>query len=293
MTDEHWTVAYRKRIGEATLIDDTERVFTAIPNTRRYWFADPFVFTKDGKSYIFAEMYDKILFKGTVGYCELTDSGPGEWKKIITEPHHLSYPFIFEHADQIYMIPESYVANEISLYKAVGFPDKWVKVKALVSDYCAVDSTVFKYGDRSYMLTMSNSVLKLFEFDTSTEIPSASDISVSINDPEQNRPAGKTFRLGDRLIRPAQDCSNGYGYALNFYSILSVSQNEYKEEPIAKIYPSQIRSTVSFKPEGIHTYSIDENYEVIDLKTYKKVKLPFVRRVYRAILWRVSKVLGV
>ncbi len=294
MFDEHWTVAYRKRIGSTDIVNNTSSPFTAIPNGKRYWCADPFVYTYKGTTYIFSEMYDKRIFRGVIGYCKLTNEGATPWKVILREQHHLSYPFILEAGGSVYMIPESYVANEISLYRAVSFPDKWEKVKPILSDYCTVDSTLFYSGGVLYMLTLNvkgEPYIELFTLDDEFNIKSHKTFS-SMSE-SQSRPAGKPFMHGDQLIRPAQDCSEGYGCALNFYRIDKLGENNYEETLIKKITPSDIVcSDIPFKPEGIHTYNIDENYEVTDLKTYKKVHFPFLRRVYRAINYRILKVLG-
>ena len=150
---EKWTIAYRKRIGDTTLLTNTEEPFKAIPNTWRYWSADPFLFENQGKTYLFAELYDRLALRGVLGCCELTGNGAGEWKIIIEEPFHLSYPYIFHHNNEIYMIPESFRSGKIILYKALEFPYKWVKVHEL-ADMIAVDSTVFKNGDEMYMITL-------------------------------------------------------------------------------------------------------------------------------------------
>ena len=58
---ENWTVAYRRRNGNATLLEDIVSPFVCIPNTWRYWCADPHIFEENGKTYIFAELYDRVL----------------------------------------------------------------------------------------------------------------------------------------------------------------------------------------------------------------------------------------
>ena len=47
---EKWTIAYRVRKDGATILDDVQTAFTPIPNTWRYWRADPFLFENDGKN---------------------------------------------------------------------------------------------------------------------------------------------------------------------------------------------------------------------------------------------------
>jgi hypothetical protein len=48
-------------------------------------------------------------------------------QRVLEEPHHLSYPFVFEQDGQIWMIPESGAARNVSLYRAVEFPHRWTR----------------------------------------------------------------------------------------------------------------------------------------------------------------------
>lgn len=289
---EYWTIVYRKREGKKTLLEDTKTPFTAIPNPKRYWCADPFLFTYQKRTYLFAEMYDNKPHRGVIGYCELTDAGPTEWRVIIREKHHLSYPFLFEWNNEIYMIPESYVANEITLYKAVNFPDKWERVRAVCEDICTVDSTLFHQNGRLWMLSQKQPEGSLLMYPMKEDYTVSGSPVIAQTIPEQNRPAGKLFHFNDKLIRPAQDCSDGYGCALNFYEVDAVSDIEYREHLIRKIYPKEITSDHSPFPDGMHTYNFNEYYEVIDFKNYKTEHFWFCKRIYRALYWRAERLLG-
>ena len=44
---------------------------------------------------------------------------------MIEEDFHLSYPFIFEYKEEVYIIPDSCNNRSIRLYKAIEFPMKW------------------------------------------------------------------------------------------------------------------------------------------------------------------------
>jgi hypothetical protein len=67
------------------------------------------------------------------------------------------------------------------------------------------------------------------------------------------------FYEADRLIRPSQDCSKAYGYALVFSEVLTLSETEYEERPIARLDPDWVRGNL-----GTHTYTRTEQFEVID-----------------------------
>ena len=56
--------------------------FKTIPNSYTYWVADPFPFEKDGKLYIFGEMYDYFSLKGSTAYTALINCNFPKWKQI-------------------------------------------------------------------------------------------------------------------------------------------------------------------------------------------------------------------
>lgn len=123
MRFENWTIAYRKRC-EKLLLEDASADFHIIKNTWRYWCADPHLFEYEGRTYVFAELYDRVLRRGVIGCCMISENGYTPWKIVLKMPWHLSYPHVFEKDGDIYMIPESYVPKEIALYRAKEFPDK-------------------------------------------------------------------------------------------------------------------------------------------------------------------------
>jgi hypothetical protein len=80
-----------------------------------------------------------------------------------------------------------------------------------------------------------------------------------ISDVRRARPAGALFHDGDRLIRPSQDCARAYGYALVFSEVVTITETEYEERPIARLDPGWVRGNL-----GTHTYTRSEQFEVID-----------------------------
>lgn len=269
---EEWILAIRKRSG-ALLFEDggAERSFNIIPNTGRYWAADPFLFKHDGKTYVFFEMYDRWKGRGLIGYREIFgDNSFSDMKEVLDCGHHLSYPNIFEHNGEIYFIPESYMANQIILYRAVRFPDKWEKCAVLVDDIIACDTTMI---DEEYMITLANN-----STNTKTETllfrNHEGKWQRTLNNPVETNPAyarcgGKIFKYKDRLIRPAQDGVGGYGMGVVFREILSYGEKEYKEQTLGKITIDDIKYNAERRYDGVHTYNFNDEYEIIDLKIAK------------------------
>lgn len=287
---ENWTIAYRRRSGTQTLPENTESPFTCIPNTWRYWCADPHILTENGRTYIFAELYDRVLRRGVIGYCEVQENGVTPWQVALKMPFHLSYPHLFWKDDDIYMIPESYVADEIAVYKAVSFPDRWERVTVLKEHFCAVDSTVLECDGKAYMMTLqfSGEDEQLVLFSMENENWKKTGQLAARND-NQKRPAGHFFLQNGEWIRPAQDCSESYGCALNFYKVTGL--DPYTEELMAKIKPDVLHTDLGRTADGIHTYNRNEQYEVIDLKGYETDILFYIMRPVWFLWRRVKRLL--
>jgi len=76
-----------------------------------------------------------------------------EWPVIpvLEEPWHLSYPFLIEHDDELWMIPESSGNRDVALYKCVGFPNKWERHATLLSGLELADATITRHNGMHYL----------------------------------------------------------------------------------------------------------------------------------------------
>ena len=289
MRSEYWTIAYRNRTNNETLLENQDKPFRVIPNNWRYWAADPHLITAGGTTWLFAELYDRLLRRGVIGCRPLTAQRNGKWKIVLKQPYHLSYPHLLRTEDSIFMIPESYVADEIAVFHAEQFPDQWKKIAVLHTGGEPVDSTVFTHGSQTWMLSLlENRRLMLY----SLSDQGAAEICTINGNDSNNRPAGNLFLRDGKLIRPAQDCTRSYGCALNFYEVTSVGVNGYSEQLVKKITPDQINSDLGRCADGIHTYNMNDEYEVIDLKGYELDILRYLTRPIWFVWRRVRKVFG-
>lgn len=281
-TNNRYAIAFRRRNGRALYEEDSSNEpFILIPNTFRYWIADPFLINHNEKNYIFAELYDKKHSKGVIGYSKLKGKRCGRFRVCLKESHHLSYPCVFNRDDDIYMVPEAKDNNEIALYKAIAFPKKWEKHSVIFSKP-GVDSTPVEYkGERCYFTTIANknsSDDNLFLVnENSGEIAELATDSLTL------RSAGNIIYDNNRLIRPSQDDTT-YGDAVILNRIDDFDVNNYTENPFKRILPPDTdagtdginiklcnnRRNIQFN--GLHTYNVNEDYEVIDLRYPRKQK---------------------
>ena len=267
---EQWFLAFRKTRDTPADIPSTEG-FTPFFPPKKTSYADPFSFKFDGRDYIFFESIEHESRKGQISYISFDDDGrPQNPKLALACPYHLSYPFIFEWEKEVYMIPEASASRSVKLYKADAFPNGWKFVSDLLTDVCAVDSTLLEHNKVWYMITnisesggSANDELFLFTAHSPLGPWKPHPMNPVKSDVRSARHAGRIFRKNGKLIRPAQDCSVRYGYAIQFCEITLLSETEYEERIIGKIDPSWMSGLT-----GTHTYNKTETLEVIDGKRW-------------------------
>ncbi len=257
-----WNVAYRRKpCGH--ILKDTTSPFQIIPNSVRFWAADPIVFEHQGKTYIFAELYEYAKRRGMIGVSELRGDRFTPWKPVIQEPFHMSYPFVFEQEGTVYMLPETSEAKEVILYRAVEFPFKWERCKVIKSDVAWVDTTLFPVETGYLGFTEDDEKkcdLRLL-FDRQMNLQSE---EILHNRPfGRYRMAGKLFVDGEDHVCVCQDCGEGYGVALFFRYYDAAFQNE---ERAVRLVAQDLKYDKPLPLYGMHTYSATGGMEVVDVK---------------------------
>lgn len=271
-------LAVRKRKNKDRFFEDQEYQFTEleIDCGDRWWLADPFLFEKNGITYVFYEAYDLYLHRGKIGYSILNGTKATKPKIILNCPYHLSFPYIFEKDGEIYMMPETNEIEAIRLFRAKKFPDEWVEDKILASKICACDTILLKNGNDAYLLT--NEMPSVVPEGTSNScwvkdvLYSLQNEQCVLNRAVQEgdagiRNAGKIFSYNDKKIRPGQNCTNNqYGKGMIFFEINSFEP--YEEKEIYRADYQDIQKHLTTKKthiNGVHTYNSTDDIEIIDV----------------------------
>ena len=122
------------------------------PPADRFW-ADPFTWSRDGDHYVFCEEYPFDTRRGRISVlalgADLKPKGPAV--PVIDEPRHLSYPFLIEYQDALYMVPESARSGRVDLYRCTDFPHRWVWERSLLTGIEAADATLFEHQGRWWL----------------------------------------------------------------------------------------------------------------------------------------------
>jgi hypothetical protein len=202
--------------------------------------ADPFMIRVDDLWYMFFEVLSWRAHsrKGEVAYATSRDGLDWQYQgTVLVEPFHLSYPYVFQHGSDHYLIPESAEAGAIRLYRAAPFPSRWVWVADLLTGPEHRDNCVFQRDGRWWMLTHTSErlgTLRLFHAPELTgawfEHPRSPVVAA---DRRIARPAGRIVSTDGRLIRYAQDCRATYGASVLAFEITRLTPDAYEEVEFA------------------------------------------------------------
>jgi len=261
--EDAWFLAYRLKSGDAE--------FRFLFGGPERFFADPCAVRYGGDDLVFCEDYDYRRGRGGISVSRLQPDGTlSVPSPVLQRPYHLSYPFVFESDGSWWMVPETSENRTVELYRAVEFPSRWTLEATLLHDVFAADATLFHQG-RWWMF------VNLGEFESSTWDELSIFVADDLTGPwrphpknpvkrdlRSSRSAGRLFRRGDQLVRPAQVCSPEYGTAVRFCIVDELSEEEFSEHEAELIEPSLIPGAV-----GLHTWSETENLQVIDARFHR------------------------
>jgi hypothetical protein len=251
-----------------------QKFTSLIPPKDRFW-ADPFVVSENNKHYIFIEELIMKTDKGHLSCIVLDEKGKiVESKVILDKPYHLSYPFVFQHQNKWYMIPESSANMTVDLYECEEFPFNWRFKRTLISNIKVVDATIHFYENRYWLFCAAkerkssspNVDMHIYYSDDCIDgewIPHTENPVVS--DPYSARSAGKLFYFNQDLCRPSQICVPRYGYGMVFNRIIELSKNTYIEEPITTKLPQWRKDIIAQ-----HTINFTDKITVIDVLLERK-----------------------
>jgi hypothetical protein len=238
------------------------------PPRDRGW-ADPFVVARDNKYYVFIEEVLYAKKRGHISVLIMNRDGTFEPPVPIVEaPYHLSYPFIFEFENGIYMVPESKGNRTIELYKCTAFPFKWEFQKNLMEDCWAVDPTLIQWQGKWWMFVSQVETEGASLWDELFLYCSDSPLSDNwtphprnpiVSDVRSARPAGRCFVRHGRLYRPSQNCSAHYGYGFNICEVTTLTETDYEERIVEKVEPKWDKNVVS-----THTFNYADGLTIID-----------------------------
>jgi hypothetical protein len=221
---------------DALAIDSLRPLY---PPHEVFW-ADPFVWSQDGRSFVFFEERRYRIRRGHIRAWELDRTGEplGDSFPVIQERYHLSYPYLFEHDGGLFMVPEKAQQERVDVYGCVRFPERWERAATLLEGERLSDSSLFHHDGRWWLFcagTRGRMRVNETLFAWHAESPLASRWrphpgNPIVRDFARGRPGGRIQRDAcGRLLRPGQDCSRRYGYGLTLNEIIELTPERYRE----------------------------------------------------------------
>lgn len=220
-----------------------------VPCPRSRYFADPFLAEKGGRRQLFFEDFDHGSNRGRISTLALAGDGPGVEPgpptPVLERRFHLSYPFVFAHRGEHFMIPESHQNRTVDLYHCDRFPDRFRLRRRLLWDIDAADSTLLVDQGVYWLFTAvrgapgeSGRSLAIFHSDDLFEgdfrpHPVNRRRLYADGANHSGRGAGPFVREGSSWLRPIQMNPDYYGQGLEWRRIVTLNKDEYVEEPCA------------------------------------------------------------
>ena len=248
---DQWQLGYR--VGGERL--SQKGLLRLAPAHKGFW-ADPFVIRRDGRAVVVFEELPEEKPEGRIAVIEIDEDGrAGPPRVVLERDYHLSYPFLLEFNDELFMVPESADAEKVEAFRCVSFPDQWESHAVLLEGIRAYDPTLIEHEGRWWMFVTiqhngntTDDELHLYYASDPFGQWVAHPANPICLDVRCARPAGALFRENGQLFRPAQDCSVRYGYALSIQRVIRMNTTEYEEETVQRILPDWAEDA-----QGTHT----------------------------------------
>jgi hypothetical protein len=261
MRPRMWTLAIGKGTLERGALSQTKVV---TPPANHFW-ADPFLISRAGSLYVFFEDFDYVRAKGVIGLARIEGDTVEPLGTVLDAGYHMSFPFVFEHADSIYMIPETCSRHRVEVWRATRFPFEWQLHATGLEEQDVGDALLHQHNGQWWLFAniaqtpdadLCNE-LHLFAVDgPDLHSIAAHPLNPVVLDSRRARNAGRPFYRNGQLYRPSQsNAFNVYGYGLNLMRITSLDEESYDEELVETTTPG-------FKPGLVGVHHVDWHGDV-------------------------------
>lgn len=241
------------------------------------FLADPFLFEKDGALYIFCEQFDYAKNRGEIAIIKRTQNGRlSAPTTVLTGDNHLSFPALYQDPQHgLLMIPEQSAANNIHVYRCTEFPTAWELLTEIELGFSTVDNVLFYHSGQLWLFCTraqqggSHSQNNLYLYYASHLLAKfqphpSNPIKLSLSG---SRMAGSIIHVGNKILRPGQNCKSRYGGSVELFEITELSATGYQERLVTAFLPDP-NSRFNL---GLHTVNSSANFTVIDGLGYRSL----------------------
>ena len=267
-----WNIGFVEFQQDTILIQDKLEISWMKHNYVDRWFADPFILNVTSTEIVLlAEEFYYPINKGRIARLTV-DRKSFELIKIVTVleiESHFSFPAIFKSNDEVFIYPEHSETGKLILFKYNEKEATAVQVSILCDDPLT-DAIITTSFDRPFIFstklpTHDGNELCIYTSDKWNGTYKL-DHKVKFKD-NIARNAGNIFKIGNKCIRPAQNCCGAYGKGLVMQEVI-FEDNKFSFKELKRYY-----STANEWNLGMHTFNVCGNLAVVDAKQYSKRNL--------------------
>ena len=130
-----WCCAVRFNKNNDSIMTDLSTPFVVLPNSKRYWCADPFLFQKDDHYFVFFEAYDRLKRKGVLGYRQIRNTQPGTFILFVNQ-HRICLTLLSMKLMAIFILClsqtclASFIGSNVYLFRIIGKRKKYLCTNA-------------------------------------------------------------------------------------------------------------------------------------------------------------------
>jgi len=238
-----WNVAYvRKNWRNAEYWRGVK-----LKNLAFRYLADPFVISRSERSYCFMEELDSRTGRGSIVVYELTQERGIRIGTALEEGFHLSFPYLFEYDNQLYMCPECSESRSIRIYKCIEFPLRWKLDTIAMEGVSAADTMIFEKDGKWWLFTNIDPVgvgdfcSELFIFSAASPLANnwtPHPQNPVVVDAGYARNAG-LLRDGAKYFRCSQQQAfDVYGKRLQINEMVELTETSFAERCVSVATPS-------------------------------------------------------
>ncbi len=232
-----------------------EYINSIVPGSIDY-IADPFFIKESDTYYLFVEL--KGEENANIALLTSLDGQDYEYKGIVLdEPFHLSYPQVFKHKGEYYMLPEASGSNHVLLYKAENFPYEWGISDTLIKNIGLKDPSLLLSEDLNLIVAVDDD-LKQYMFTADSLNGSWTEAkNYKQRWGNETRPGGRFFKVDNNWYLPLQNRSLGYGTGISLYKL--GTENDRLEFKLAEKMYLGAQQEIEWFNRGMHHLDIQKN----------------------------------
>ena len=219
------------------------------------YIADPFFIREQDTFYLYVEI--KGIDNANIALFTSKDGVDYSYAGIVLdETFHLSYPQVFRHEENYYMLPETKGSNQVLLYKAENFPYSWQVEDTLIKDRALKDASIL-LSDELNLLVAVDDGLKQVMFRADSLFGKWNEVKEF--EPRwgnESRPGGRFVSIDKDWYLPLQNHAEGYGTGISLYKLLITSE-DYKFELADKLLLKP-QEEIKWFERGMHHLDVQQ-----------------------------------